>query len=233
MKTSKKVVAIIPAKSISRRVPHKNMRELSGRPLLFYSINAALKSSLIDEVYVSTDSPEIQKYAESLGAKAPFLRPPEQCADNVHSSVPILDMLEKTGGTKRYSYCVGMLPTTPFRTVEALDKIIKLSQQNKRNVLSVMSLGCTFPHLRIMSKDGGLNQLTEKPVRNFQTQDFPNLFSLAGVAQCAPVDKLLKQKTFHYGSPLGYEITRWEGFDIDTEEDFLFAEKLAKITKNV
>ena len=231
MESQLKIVAIIPAKNVSRRVPHKNMRMLGGRPLLFYSINTALKSSLIDEVYVSTDSPEIQKYAESLGAKAPFLRPPEQCADNVHSSVPILDMLEKTGGTKRYSYCVGMLPTSPFRTAETLDKIINLSRQGKRNVLSVMGLGCTFPHLRIMSKDGTLNQLTEKPVQNFQTQDFPNLFTLAGVAQCAPADKLLKQKTFHHGNPLGYVVTRWEGFDIDTEEDFLFAERLAKILK--
>lgn len=225
------IVAIIPAKSTSRRVPRKNMRELDKKPLIFYSITAALKSSLIDEVYVSTDSPEIQKYAESLGAKAPFLRPTEQCADNIHSSVPILDMLEKIGGANQYSYCVGMLPTSPFRTTEILDKIIKMSQENKRNILSVMSLGCTFPHLRTLGANGELKQLTEKPVRNFQTQDFPNLYQLTGVAQCAPVDELLKQKTFHYGNPLGYVVTRWEGFDIDTEEDFVFAEKLIKLLK--
>ncbi len=226
---NRKIVAIIPAKSISTRVPGKNMRSFNGKPLLFYTINAALKSALIDEVYVSTDDLTIKQYAEQEGAKVPFLRPKDQTGKDVHSSVPVLDLLEKIGGSKKYSYCLNLLPTSPLRAAGTIDEIIKISTKNKKNTLAVASLGCTKNHLRVLSEDGMLNTLSADKIYNFQTQDSPLLFSLVGVAQCAPVEDLLEQRTFHYGQPMGYVVNKFEAADIDTEEDFIYAEKLAKV----
>ncbi len=226
-----KTVAIIPAKSVSNRVPGKNMRLFNGKPLLSYTIQAALKSALVDEVYVSTDDPEIKKYAEQEGAKVPFLRPQDQSGTEVHSSVPVLDLLEKIGGAEKYDYCLKLLPTSPVRGEATIDAVIKLSQKNKKNVLTVADLGCTVNHLRTLSENGLLNNVAADTVYNFQTQDAPSLFYLVGTAQCAPVEALLKNKTFQYGQPMGYPVNKFEAVDIDTEEDFIYAEKLARLSE--
>ncbi len=220
-------MAIIPAKAFSRRVTKKNMRLFNGKPLLFYTIDAALKSSAIDEVYVSTDSEEIKSYAESLGAKVPFLRLAEHSGDNTHSSVPVLDLLEKIGGSEKYSFCLTLLPTAPLRKTESLNKIVELSKKHQRNVLAVTDLGHTVHHLRTTSDGGELKRFGSEEVYNFQTQDAPHVFALSSVGQCAPVGELLKHRTFQYRSPLGYVVSKLEAADIDTEEDFILAERLA------
>lgn len=224
-----RVVAIIPAKSHSARVPNKNMRLFNGKPLLFYTIEQALKSKLIDEVYVSTESPEIKAFSETCGAKVPFLRPAELCHDHVHSVVPILHMLEQLDAADVYGYCVHLLPTNPLRTVRSIDSIVALSKEHKATVLSVTPFGKTLHHLRTMLPDGSLARVTSDVVHNVQTQDFPELFYLNGAIYCAPVVELLKYRTYHHGNPLGYVMDTIEAFDIDTETDFLIAETLASV----
>ena len=92
--TTEKIVGIIPAKGHSRRIPGKNMRSFNGKPLLFYTIQNILSSQLLDvaDVFVSTDSDAIKTYCKDFGIHAPFSRPPEHSQDEVHSSVPILDL---------------------------------------------------------------------------------------------------------------------------------------------
>jgi len=227
--TPKKVVGIIPAKGYSRRVPRKNMRLFNGKPLIYYTLQCALESRCLDEIYVSTDSEEIKAYCESAGVKVPFMRPPELSRDEVHGSVPILDMLEKLGGSSKYSYCVSLLPTCPLRRVRTVDAIISLSIKTQRNVLSASPLGKLIYHLRTLSSDGLVHPITKDLVYNFQTQDAPELFCLGGGAQCAPVEEVLAHRTFQYGNPMGYVVDSIEAWDIDTEADFQVAERLADL----
>ena len=228
---NKPVVAIIPAKGYSRRVPNKNMRPFNGKPLVFHTIEQALKSQFIDEVYVSTDKPEIKAYCESCGARVPFLRPTELSRDDVHGSVPILHMLEKLGGANKYSYCVQLLPSNPLKTARTNDEVVRLSKERQTNVLSVTPFGKTMFHLRTISAAGVLERVTREVVYNVQTQDMTELYYLNGAVYSAPVEELLLHRTYHYGTPLGYAMDPIEAFDIDTETDFIVAETLGNLIK--
>ena len=224
---SERVIAIIPAKGYSRRVPRKNMRLLHGKPLLAYTIEEALKSQLIDELYVSTDDPEIQAFSQRCGAKASSLRPAALSQDGVHGSVPILFLLEQLGGAHQYGYCVQLMATSPFKTAQTIDAVIQRSKDRHTNVLSVTPTGKIGAHFRMIAPDGTLTPLVQDLVYNFQTQDQPEVFFINGAIYCAPVGPLLQHRTFQYEQPMGYAMELREAFDIDTEEDFLMAERLA------
>ncbi len=224
-----KVVAVIPAKSVSKRLPGKNMRLFNGKPLVAHTIEAALASRELDEVCVSTDSPEIQALAIKLGAQAQFLRPAELCADAVHAFAPIMHMVEQLGGAAKYEYVVMLLPTSPLRGASTIDAVVKLAKKSKQNVLSVTPTGKTLNHMRTLAEDGTIAVVTEKPVYNFQMRDAPELYAINGCCYCAPVKDVFKHKSFQYGSPLGYVMDPIEALDIDTERDFIMLEHLAKV----
>ena len=226
---SGQVAAIIPAKAFSRRVPNKNMRLFNGRPLVAWTIEQALKSQLVDDVFVSTDSPDIQAFAVSCGAQAPFLRPPELARDDVHGAVAVIDMLERLGGAGRYAYCVQLLATSPLRSARTIDGVVRLSRERRTNVLSVTRTGKILGHLRTLGPDGRLISLARDVIYNLQTQDQPELLALNGAAYCALSEELLRHQTFQYGAPLGYPMNATEAFDIDTEQDFIMAERLADL----
>ncbi len=226
---SKPVIAIIPAKANSRRVPKKNMRPFNGQPLVYYTIQRALESHELDEVYVSTDSQEIQEYAKHLGVRVPFLRQPEHSGDEVHAVVPVLDMLERLGGATVYSYCVLLSPTFPLRKTQTIDAVVRLAKSRNRNVLSVTPTGKIAPHFRVLNAENILQPVTAEMVYNFQTQDAPQVVYINGSTYCAPASELLWQRTFQYGMPLGYVMNPIEAVDIDTNLDFLIAERLADL----
>jgi CMP-N,N'-diacetyllegionaminic acid synthase len=121
-----KIVALIPARSGSKGVPHKNIRELGGRLVLEWSIAACLKSSLIEKTIVSTDSEQYAILARKFGATAPFLRPPEISADHssdfdfINHALGWLELNEELP-----NYIVHIRPTTPFRKPDLIDQAIK------------------------------------------------------------------------------------------------------------
>ncbi len=222
------VIGIIPAKGYSRRVARKNMRVLNGHPLIFYTIQNVLKSDLLDvkNVFVSTDSEEISAYCADFGILTRCPRLPEHSGDNVHSSVPLLDLLKKLGGAGAYSHCVQLLPTYPLRTTSTLDRVIELSLSRNTNVLTVTPVGKGLLHLRTVSPDGCLNTITEQTTYNFQSQDVPELHYINGVVYCAPTKELQKNRTFQYGTPTAYLLDKFESLDIDTEADLKMAGRL-------
>lgn len=128
-----RVLAIIPARSGSKGVPHKNIQLIKGYPLLAYSIAAGLLSKKIDRVIVSTDSEEIARIAIQFGAEVPFLRPKELAGDQsgdiefVEHTIKYMYENEKCIP----EYLVHLRPTTPFREVEILDRAIEVCKKNK------------------------------------------------------------------------------------------------------
>ena len=229
MSVGARVAAIIPAKAYSRRVPNKNVRLFHGKPLVVHTIEQALASETIDDVFVSTDDAEIAALCERHGARVPFLRPLELSANHVHGSAPILDMLERLGGASAYAYCVSLMPTSPLRRAATIDGVVRLAQQRQSNVISVAPSGRTAFHFRLLAADGGLRPLLpeHEGVFNVQTDDLPEVYYLNALAHCAPVDALLRHRTFQYGSPLAYQTDPVEAMDIDTERDFAIVERLA------
>jgi len=121
------IIALIPARSGSKGVPNKNIRHIDGIPLIAYSIAAALKSTLVDRVIVSTDSEEYAELAISYGAEAPFIRPKDISGDlatDVEFFKHVIDWLQENENFVP-EYFVHLRPTTPFRDPKILDKAIE------------------------------------------------------------------------------------------------------------
>jgi len=121
------IIALIPARSGSKGVPNKNIRHIDGIPLIAYSISAALKSTLVDRVIVSTDSEEYAELAISYGAEAPFIRPKDISGDlatDVEFFKHTINWLQENEGFVP-EYFVHLRPTTPFRDPKIIDKAIE------------------------------------------------------------------------------------------------------------
>lgn len=121
------IIALIPARSGSKGVPNKNIRHIDGIPLIAYSIAAALKSTLVDRVIVSTDSEEYAKLARSYGAETPFIRPKNISGDlatDLEFFKHTIDWLQDNENFVP-EYFVHLRPTTPFRDPKILDKAIE------------------------------------------------------------------------------------------------------------
>ena len=118
----KKLLAVIPARGGSERIPKKNILNLSGKPLISWTIEAALASKYIDDVVVSTDDNEIFTIAKKYGAKVPFIRP-DKFSSNHASSISVvlhvIDFLQKVN--ESYDYIILLQPTSPLRTVKNID----------------------------------------------------------------------------------------------------------------
>lgn len=224
----KKVLAIIPAKGTSSRLPGKNMRLLGGKPLLQHALDAARASRLIDAVCVSTDSPEIRSWCEAQDAWVPCLQPRDLARPEVPAHVPVLDLLEKLGGATAWSHCVLLLPTLPFRTARSLDAAIEVSLATGRNVVSVTPLAQGVLDLRTLSADGSMRRLSGVRLRgaSVTAAGTPALYVVDGGIEVAPTRPLLWARTFQYGEPLAHVMDPTETFDIDTEDDLRRAEAL-------
>ncbi len=122
----KQIIAIIPARSGSKGVPHKNIKPLAGIPLIAYSIVAALRAELIDRVVVSTDSEDYARIAHNYGAEVPFLRPKELSEDYCSDFCFIQHALDwfLENENSQPDYLVHLRPTTPFRQVEYINQAI-------------------------------------------------------------------------------------------------------------
>jgi CMP-N-acetylneuraminic acid synthetase len=225
-----RLVAVIPAKAKSERLPGKNERLFAGKPLIQHTIEQALKSKEVDKVYVSTDSEEIADISRNLGAEVPFMRPPELSNSDVHSVVPVLHLLEKINAVKNFDYVMALLPTCPLRKVHQINEIAKLAKMSACNVLSVVDTGKTKYHLKMIDKLGHLTSLVGEPPINFQHGgDSRRVFSLNGSCYCGPLINIFRNKSFHCEKSKGYIMDEITGMDIDTLEQFEIAEALFKM----
>lgn len=227
-----KVVAVIPAKAHSTRLPGKNMRMFAGKPLVAHTIEQAVASSEVAKVYVSTDSAEIAQLARNLGADVPFLRQAELALPDVHALYPIIDLLVRTGASTTFDYAMMLLPTCPLRRVSDIDEIARQAQAKHTNVLSVVDLGKTLYHLRTIDESGHLKPVVDGVSRNFQHGDSGHVYALNASCYCGPMSELLQQRSFHTGQPLAYAMDEVTGMDIDTLAQFEKAEHLYRLRQD-
>lgn len=233
------ILAVIPARGGSKRIPRKNIKELHGMPLLAYSIRSGLQSKLIDRVIVSTDEKEIAEIARSHGADVPFLRPAELAADKSPTVLCIehaLDTLKADG--EDYDCVVTLQPTNPLRTAADIDSAIRLFYENGRSdVVSVVKCEDAPMLIRAMRNDGELIKVypaiedergTFTPLvpktSTIRTQDMPALFKVSGDIYVNSAENIRAHCSMN-DSPIGYEIPTSRHADIDTIDDFRATEK--------
>lgn len=223
-------LGIIPARGGSKGVPRKNIRLLGGKPLIAYTIEAALCSCL-DRTIVSTDDREIAEVARACGAEVPFLRPVTFAQDTSSSLSVLLHTLQFVESEDRfYPDCVAFLqPTSPFRNASHINAAIDLLMTS--NVLSVIGICQVDQHPYDMFQqrpNGMLEQLIPLPNKPLRRQDYPPTYitnSALIVSQRSYYDDLSDpEPVFSWSSSKGLLMDRFSSIDLDTEFDFLIAE---------
>ncbi|MDR0556232.1 MAG: pseudaminic acid cytidylyltransferase [Holosporaceae bacterium] len=217
-------IAIIPARGGSKRIPRKNIKEFLGRPIVAYSIEAALQSKIFDEVMVSTDDKEIADISIRYGAKVPFFRSLEMSTD-MAMTAPVL--IEVLGEYKKrdcdFEYCCCIYPCAPFITPERLRYGMELLiMKNADSVLPVVKF--SYPPLRgLVIRDQKLRMLFPENYER-RSQDLEPMYHDAGQFYCMKTDALVKECGLFCKNTLPIELSDLEVQDIDTMDDWKVAE---------
>lgn len=225
-----KVLGIIPARSGSKGIPGKNIKLLDGKPLLAYTAESALNSSLLSKVIVSTDSDEIASVARKHGLEVPFLRPPDLATDSTPTLPVVLHCLHELElrGFTFDAVCL-LQPTTPFRRPELIDDGIRLFQQTGcDSLVSVLEVPDEFnPHWTFEpSKAGLLTISTGESSIIPRRQELPKAYHRDGALYITRTEILQRDKSL-YGTKIGYIISDPKNhINLDTMEDWEYAEKL-------
>ena len=211
------VAALIPARGGSKSIPRKNIVPVGGKPLIAWTIAAALGSTLLDRIYVSTDDDEIAQVAREYGAEVPFMRPAELASDEAGSlgvALHALDWMGAHGGEP--DYLLLLQPTSPLRTTGDIENAVRLAEE--RDASAVLGVCEASPHpwlARQISAQGVLSDffpLKEKPTRR---QDYPLAYMINGALYLNRVTSLRAARTFQPPDALAYVMPPERSLDID------------------
>ncbi len=224
-----KSVAIITARGGSKRISRKNIRPFLGKPILEYSIEAALQTELFEEVMVSTDDAEIAEIAQQAGAKVPFFRSAETANDFATTADVIAEVLAayaQIGKTFEVVSCI--YPTAPFVTADTLSAAMQLLEQNQADcVIPVVKF--SFPPQRGVIIDNG--KIAPKWPENMakRSQDLEPIYHDCGQFYCLNVERFLQQKAIWMEHAIPFIQEERYVQDIDTLEDWALAEMKYKL----
>jgi CMP-N,N'-diacetyllegionaminic acid synthase len=232
----KNIVGLILARGGSKRIQKKNLKNLYDKPLIAWTIKTALESNIFSDLIVSTDDHDIAEVAKKYGANIPWLRPQNLATDrspSINSVLHAIDMLEKQ---RRFPDGLMLLqPTLPFRSVSTIHNSIDLFVHNKnKSVISFNEIDskpewCFRVKYNRISPLMGWNNIIKR------SQDIPQTLQINGLIYLASPDVIKKEKSFLFSrsTPLITD-DKTESLDIDTEEDFILAEKIAaeRFSKN-
>ena len=219
-----KNIAIITARGGSKRIPKKNIKLFLGKPILEYSIEAALRAELFDEVMVSTDDEEIAQVARNAGASVPFMRSEKTANDFATTAEVVEEVLDAYGriGRQFHQACC-LYPTAPFVTADAISQAMALLEQEQvDSVIPVVKF--SFPPQRcVIIKDG---RLTPKWPENMKkrSQDLEPFYHDCGQFYCLNVDSFRRQKAIWMENIAPFIQEESVVQDIDTLEDWKIAE---------
>jgi N-acylneuraminate cytidylyltransferase len=217
-------VAIITARGGSKRIPRKNIKPFSGKPIICYSIDAAKASGIFDTVMVSTDDNEIAEVARQAGAEVPFLRTAATSNDFATTAEVLTEVLmqyKTTGNDFQYGCCI--YPTAPFVTAAKLKQAFELLiRKQADSVIPVTRF--SFPIWRSFKMDEGKLAYNWPEHALKRSQDLPPAFHDCGQFYFFDTAKFLSSKSLVTAATYGIEVPESEVQDIDNEEDWKIAE---------
>ena len=217
------VLALIPARGQSKGIPRKNIRDLAGKPLIVWTIEAALAASGIDAVVVTTDDEEIADISRVAGAQVPFLRPAELATDDAPGIAPVLHALEML---PEVSSLLLLQPTSPLRGTSDIDGLLAMVE--KTQAPSVVSVCAVEDHPAWMfrrSEEGRLTSFLDQPTPK-RRQDLEPLYILNGAMYYAQRDWLVSHGKLTGPETMGYVMPGERSADIDTPFDWRLVETL-------
>lgn len=218
-----KIVAFIPARGGSKGVKRKNIRELAGKPLIYYTITAALESKYIDRVIVSTEDEEIAKISINFGAEIPSLRPIELAKDTTTTLEVILDGVNAYLNPREWDSLVLLQPTQPLRTAEDIDHAIEFYYKNGKKSLVSVSEADDHPVLmRYFDKANHLNKYLNIS-STLRRQEMGKVYRVNGAIYINQMAELNAETSFN-DNEIGYIMEKSHSVDIDDLSDFALAE---------
>ncbi len=225
---SKKILALIPARGGSKGLPRKNALDFCGRPLIAWTIDAALKSRYVDAVAVSTDNDEISAVSRSAGASVPFKRPAKLATDRASSMDVVLHAMryfEEQGND--FDILALLQPTSPLRKTRHLDAALEFFNRKKaRAVLSVTEAEHPPAWMNQLPPDLCMKNFVQHADRKKNRQVLGKYYRLNGAIYIADWNFLKKSEDWFSPKTFAYVMDRVSSTDIDTLEDFQFAEYL-------
>ena len=225
------MLAIIPARGGSKGLPGKNIKPLCGKPLIAYTIEAALKSQYIKQVIVSTDNYDIKKIAEEYNAMVPFLRPKYLATDKSLAIDNYIDIITKLDTIENpINNFIVLQPTSPLRTSNDIDNAIKLfKEKDADSVISYTENTHPVYWNKIINDDLSFSNIFDDKIAN--RQDFRKTYIPNGAIYIFKTE-LIKRKLYYSKKSFAYIMDRISSIDIDNLEDFEYAEFIICKTKN-
>lgn len=219
-----KRLAIITARGGSKRIPGKNRKEFCGKPIIAYSIEAALASGLFDTVMVSTDDPQIAALAREYGAEVPFMRSEQTAGDYATTNDVLLEVIETYDLLgEHFEEACCLYPTAPFVTADRLKSAVeRLEESDADTLIPVVSF--SYPPQRAMIVRDGRLVFEYPQYLDSRSQDLEPHYHDAGQFYVFRVDAFRRNKRLMVGSILPYEISEMEVQDIDNYTDWEIAE---------
>ncbi len=222
-------LAIIPARGGSKRIPGKNIKSFAGKPLIAYSIDAAIASGLFNKIIISTDSEEVAEVAKAYGADVPFIRPKELSNDIVGTR-PVTNHAIKFCIEQFYKpkFCCCIYATAPFLQAKYLRQGLDSLKQNSEKSFAFSVTSFPFPVQRALIKSSaGVSPMFPESI-NQRSQDLEEAYHDAGQFYWGRTDDYLSDQQIFSHHSLPVVLPRHLVQDIDTPEDWLRAELMFK-----
>ncbi len=229
MNKKQRILGIITARGGSKRLPEKNILPLAGKPMIAWTLEAALQSQVLSKVVVSTDSEKIAEVAEQWGVSVPWLRPAELASDTATTKSVIEHALaeeEKSG--QRYDAVVILQPTSPLRTAEDIDQAVKHYQKKSaEGVASVSPVDHPPQWINTLPEDCSLKGFLDKSALGKRSQELPQYYRLNGAVSVMCAQAVREKRDFWALERVyAYVMDPMRSVDIDSELDFLVAETI-------
>lgn len=223
------MLAIIPARGGSKGLPGKNIKDLLGKPLLAYTVEAAREAKGISQVLISTDDKEIAEVATRFGAECPFMRPAELATDTAKSIDTYLftvGKMEEIKGKKIEEFMI-LQPTSPLRNSKHIDEAIQLFRsKDADSVVSYVEEAHPINWHRYLNEEGKLEDVFQDHAL-LNRQEYRKTYYPNGAIYIFK-HELVKQGAYYSDKSFAYVMDKKYSVDIDTQEDFDYAEHLLK-----
>lgn len=223
--TAARYLAIVTARSGSKRLPNKNMLQFCGRPLFLWAVKAGLECPEVIETVVTTDSAHYQALARQAGATCEWLRSPELSSDHASSADVVADVLNRLGdGGDALHGIVLLQPTSPLRTAGDVSAAIQLhSRSGAPAVVSVCEAECPPAWVAQVGPDLGMDDFIRPEARNLRSQDLGCWYRLNGAIYVVGIEAFRRGLGFMPPGTRAYIMPRERSIDIDTAFDFELA----------
>lgn len=221
-------LAIVPARGGSKRLPGKNLRILSGKPLVRHTLDAVEESGCFQRVLLSSDDPEILKQAKRYAVVEPALRPEDLSGDFVTALTLVNTIVAKPEIQAEFDVIALLLPTAPFRTAKHIQEGFDLLTDEVDGVISLTTY--EFPPQLGVTLEGGSVKSVFEPspliTGNTRSQDQATIYRPNGAFYIQWMKKFLVNQNFWKGKVCGYVMDRMDSIDIDNQIDLEYAEFL-------